>query len=109
MPAMMVLPASGSSARRKRRDYTATASGDLLQVDTLDLRPFPLMPLKQFTAQLTKSACRVLSLQSAETRQLLNWAGQLPDSRGSSCTPCRDRCWCNCRYEPFPHTSLQTR
>jgi transposase InsO family protein len=38
-------------AIRKPRDYRATAPGDLVQVDTLDLRPLPGVILKQFTAR----------------------------------------------------------
>jgi putative transposase len=36
---------------RKPGDYTAERPGDLVQVDTLDVRPFPWMTLKQFTAR----------------------------------------------------------
>ena len=48
------------SAKRKSRrpygvrepgDYMAQRPGDLVQVDTLDVRPFPWMTLKQFTAR----------------------------------------------------------
>jgi transposase InsO family protein len=48
------------SARRKSRrpygvrkptDYIAKRPGDLVQVDTLDIRPFPGVTLKQFTAR----------------------------------------------------------
>ena len=37
-------------ATRKPKDYVATKPGDLLQIDTLDLRPLPGVILKQFTA-----------------------------------------------------------
>lgn len=40
-----------SYAIRKPRDYAATAPGDLVQVDTLDVRPLPGVILKQFTAR----------------------------------------------------------
>lgn len=48
-----------SSKRRSRRpygvrkpgDYMAERPGDLVQVDTLDVRPFPWITLKQFTAR----------------------------------------------------------
>jgi putative transposase len=36
---------------RKPRDYVAEKPGDLVQVDTLDVRPFPGVTLKQFTAR----------------------------------------------------------
>ena len=36
---------------RKPRDYVAERPGDLVQVDTLDVRPFPGVTLKQFTAR----------------------------------------------------------
>ncbi len=36
---------------RKPRDYVAERPGDLVQVDTLDVRPFPWITLKQFTAR----------------------------------------------------------
>jgi putative transposase len=36
---------------RKPGDYIAEKPGDLVQVDTLDVRPFPWVTLKQFTAR----------------------------------------------------------
>lgn len=38
-------------AIRKPRDYAVQAPGDLIQVDTLDVRPLPGVVLKQFTAR----------------------------------------------------------
>jgi len=38
-------------AVRKPKDYEATAPGDIVQVDTLDIRPTPGVILKQFTAR----------------------------------------------------------
>ena len=38
-------------ALRKSQDYTVERSGDLVQLDTLDLRPSPGVVLKQFTAR----------------------------------------------------------
>jgi putative transposase len=35
---------------RKPKDYNVERPGDLVEVDTLDVRPFPWMTLKQFTA-----------------------------------------------------------
>lgn len=37
-------------ATRKPKEYLATQPGDILQIDTLDLRPLPGVILKQFTA-----------------------------------------------------------
>jgi len=36
---------------RKPKDYKVEKPGDLVQVDTLDVRPFPWVTLKQFTAR----------------------------------------------------------
>jgi hypothetical protein len=41
---------------RKPKDYQARQPGDLIQVDTLDIRPLPSIFLKHFTAQDT--VCR---------------------------------------------------
>jgi transposase InsO family protein len=38
-------------AGRKPKEYQAVAPGDIVQVDTLDLRPVPGIVLKQFTAR----------------------------------------------------------
>jgi len=38
-------------AVRKPKDYEARSAGDIIQVDTLDLRPLPGVVLKQFTAR----------------------------------------------------------
>lgn len=38
-------------ATRKPRDYVATEPGDLVQVDSTDIRPFPGLVLKQITAR----------------------------------------------------------
>jgi len=38
-------------AIRKPKDYVATAPGDIVQVDTLDVRPLPGVIFKQFTAR----------------------------------------------------------
>jgi transposase InsO family protein len=43
-------PRKRSYATRKPKDYQATAPGDIVQLDTLDLRPLPGMLLKHFTA-----------------------------------------------------------
>jgi putative transposase len=54
-------------AVRKPRDYTPTAPGDLVQLDTLDLRPEPGVVLKQFTARDMVSRWDVLHLASRAT------------------------------------------
>jgi putative transposase len=40
-----------SSAIRKPKDYKPLEAGDLVEVDTLDIRPLPGVMLKQFTAR----------------------------------------------------------
>ena len=47
-------------ATRKPRAYTVTQPGDLVQVDTLDVRPLPGVGLKQFTARDVVSRWDVL-------------------------------------------------
>jgi transposase InsO family protein len=49
-------------AIRKPRDYVPQAPGDLVQVDTLDLRPLPGVILKQFTARDVVSRWDVLGI-----------------------------------------------
>lgn len=51
-------------AMRKPRDFTAARPGDLVQVDTLDVRPLPGLVLKQFTARDVVSRWDVLELRS---------------------------------------------
>lgn len=51
-------------AVRKPRDVTAAQPGDLVQVDTLDVRPLPGLVLKQFTARDVVSRWDVLELRS---------------------------------------------
>ena len=54
-PKRRVISAKRRSRRpygvRKPGDYIAQRPGDLVQVDTLDVRPFPWVTLKQFTAR----------------------------------------------------------
>jgi transposase InsO family protein len=54
-PKRRVISAKRRSRRpygvRKPGDYVAERPGDLVQVDTLDVRPFPWVTLKQFTAR----------------------------------------------------------
>lgn len=52
-------------AVRKPRDFIAAAPGDLVQVDTLDVRPLPGLVLKQFTARDVVSRWDVLELRTS--------------------------------------------
>jgi transposase InsO family protein len=52
-------------AVRKPRDFTAVHPGDLVQVDTLDVRPLPGLVLKQFTARDVVSRWDVLELRTS--------------------------------------------
>jgi putative transposase len=52
---------------RKPRDYVAERPGDLVQVDTLDVRPFPWMTLKQFTARDVISKWDVIEARGRAT------------------------------------------
>lgn len=54
-------------AVRKPRDYPVSAPGDLVQLDTLDIRPEPGIVLKQFTARDVVSRWDVLHLASRAT------------------------------------------
>jgi transposase InsO family protein len=57
-------------AQRKPKDYHPTAPGDLVEVDTLDVRPCPDTVLKQFTAIDVVGRQCVLELASAATASL---------------------------------------
>lgn len=52
---------------RKPRDYAVLAPGDLVQLDTLDVRPVPGVVLKHFTARDVVSRWDVLELASRAT------------------------------------------
>ena len=52
---------------RKPVDYMAQRPGDLVQVDTLDVRPFPWVTLKQFTARDVVSRWDVLEARRRAT------------------------------------------
>ena len=52
---------------RKPKDYVAQRPGDLVQVDTLDIRPFPWVTLKQFTARDVVSRWDVLEARRRAT------------------------------------------
>ena len=54
-------------AVRKPKDYVVEAPGDLVQVDTLDVRPVPGVALKHFTAHDVVSRCEGLELASRAT------------------------------------------
>ncbi len=54
-------------AVRKPKDYEATAPGDIVQVDTLDIRPLPGIILKQFTARDVISKWDVIEARSRAT------------------------------------------
>lgn len=51
-------------ARRKPRGYEVTQRGDMVQLDTLDIRPLPGVLLKHFTAHDVISKWNVLSVHS---------------------------------------------
>ncbi len=52
---------------RKPKDYEATEPGDIIQLDTLDIRPLPGIILKQFTARDTISRWDVVNVYSRAT------------------------------------------
>src|SRR3972149_607657 len=52
---------------RKPRDYQACQPGDIVQVDTLDLRPLPGVILKHFTARDVVSRWDVVEVYSVAT------------------------------------------
>ena len=54
-------------AIRKPKDYVVEQPGDLVQLDTLDIRPLPGMVLKHFTARDTMSRWDVLEVYSRAT------------------------------------------
>jgi putative transposase len=54
-------------AIRKPREYVPIAPGDIVQVDTLDLRPLPGLVLKQFTARDVVSRWDVVEVFSSAT------------------------------------------
>ena len=57
-------------ARRKPRDYRPQAPGDLVEVDTLELRPLPGVTIKQFTARDVVSRWDVLEAHTRATATL---------------------------------------
>jgi len=63
-----------STKRRKRyyailkpRDWEVSGPGDLVQIDTLDIRPLPGLVLKQFTARDLISKWDVVEVRSRAT------------------------------------------
>lgn len=57
-------------AVRKPRDYQALAAGDIVQLDTLDIRPRPGLVLKQFTARDVFSRWDVVEVHTRATANL---------------------------------------
>jgi transposase InsO family protein len=70
-PKRRVISAKRKSRRsygvRKPRDYIAERPGDLVQVDTLDIRPFSWITLKQFTARDVVSKWDVMEARRRAT------------------------------------------
>ena len=56
-------------ATRKPRSYQAIAPGDIVQIDTMDLRPLPGTILKHFTAHDVVSRYNVAAIRSRATAQ----------------------------------------
>lgn len=54
-------------ALRKPKDYAVAKPGDLVELDTMDLRPAPGVVLKQFTARDTVSRWDVIEVHSRAT------------------------------------------
>jgi putative transposase len=54
-------------AQRKPKDYEAKQMGDLVQLDTLDIRPLPGIVLKHFTAHDVVSRWNVIGVYSRST------------------------------------------
>ena len=54
-------------ARRKPKDYQAKQIGDLIQLDTLDIRPLPGVVLKHFTAHDVVSRWNVIGVYPRST------------------------------------------
>src|SRR5690606_10559619 len=61
-------------ASRKPKDYVIQAPGDLVQVDTVDIRPVPGVGLKHFTAHDVVSRYNVLELKSCATARTASQA-----------------------------------
>lgn len=59
-----------SYATRKPREYQATQPGDIVQIDTLDVRPLPNVIRKQFSAIDVVSRYSVLDVHSQATARL---------------------------------------
>lgn len=56
-------------ATRKPKDYQAQAPGDLVEIDTLDVRPLPGVVLKQFTARDVVSRWDVIEVHRRASAQ----------------------------------------
>ena len=70
-------PRTRPYATRKPKEYVAEAPGDIVQVDTLDVRPLPGVMLKHFTARDIISKWDVLE---AHTRATSNTASAFMDT-----------------------------
>ena len=73
-------------AIRKPREYQAKLPGDIVQVDTIDLRPLPGVVLKHFTARDVVSRWDVLEVHT----------GPRPRQRRAFWTPSRRGCPSRC-------------
>jgi len=60
-------PRPGPYAVGKPKEYLASQPGEIVQVDTLDLRPLPGVVLKQFTAHDVVSRWHVLEVHTRAT------------------------------------------
>ena len=58
---------AGPYAIRKPKDYEVTKPGDLVEIDTMDLRPLPGVILKQFTSRDLVSRWDVLDVRTRAT------------------------------------------
>jgi len=64
---ILAYPRKRVYAARKPSDYEVKAPGDLVQIDTLDIRPEPGCVRKQFSAGDVKSKWAFADIRSAAT------------------------------------------
>src|SRR5208283_939794 len=76
-------------AVRKPKQYAVSQPGDLVQVDTLDVRPIPGVVFKQFTARDVVSRWDVIQ---AHTRATAQTAAQFPTRCSTACPFPSARC-----------------
>ena len=67
-----------SYALRKPKDYKVVQPGELVQLDTLDIRPLPGVVIKHFTAHDVISRWDVVSVHSRATAFWIPWRGECP-------------------------------